>query len=101
MALRDIGFGLEQIKQVLTQDISVDELRGMLRLRHAQIEQAVGEEQDRLRRIEAHLRALEWRDIVELQDVVIKETEPIRVAQASAGGLTHADIGAAFGRLMP
>ena len=33
VALRDIGFSLEQIGQMLTQDISVDELRGMLRLR--------------------------------------------------------------------
>ncbi len=73
----------------------------MLRLRQAQIEQAVGEERDRLRRVEAHLRALEWRDIVEPQDVVIKQTDPVRVAQASASGLTHADIGAAFGRLIP
>jgi DNA-binding transcriptional MerR regulator len=101
VALRDIGFGLEQIKQILTQDVSVEELRGMLRLRRAQIEQAVGEEQDRLRRVEAHLRALEWSDAVELQDIVIKQTEPIRVAQASAHGLTHADIAAAFGRLLP
>ena len=84
VALRDIGFSLEQIGQILTQDISVDELRGMLRLRQAQIEQAVGEERDRLRRVEAHLRALEWRDIVEPQHVVIKQTDPVRVAQASA-----------------
>jgi effector-binding domain-containing protein len=101
VALRDIGFGLEQIRQILSQDISVEELRGMLRLRRAQIEQAVGEEQDRLRRVEAHLRALEWSGITELQDIVIKKTEPIRVAKASADGLTHADIGAAFGRLLP
>jgi DNA-binding transcriptional MerR regulator len=101
VALRDIGFGLEQIGEILTQDISVQELRGMLRLRRAQIEQAVGEEQDRLRRVEAHLRALEWSDSMELQDIVIKQTEPVRVAQASADGLTHADIGAAFGRLLP
>jgi len=38
---------------------------------------------------------------MELQDIVIKQAQPIRVAQASAGNLTHADIGAAFGRLMP
>jgi DNA-binding transcriptional MerR regulator len=101
VALRDIGFGLEQIRQILAEDISVEELRGMLRLRQAQIEQTVEEEQARLRRVEAHLRALEWRDIMELQDVVIKQTEPIRVAQASADGLTHADIAAAFGRLLP
>ena len=101
VALRDIGFGLEQIGQILTQDISVEELRGMLRLRRAQIEQTVGEEQERLRRVGAHLRALEWSDSMELEDVVIKRTQPIRVAQASANQLTHADIGAAFGRLLP
>jgi DNA-binding transcriptional MerR regulator len=101
VALRGLGFGLEQIRQILSEDIANEELRGMLRLRQAQIEQTVGEEQDRLRRVEAHLRALEWSDIVELQDVVIKQTQPVRVAQASADGLTHADIGAAFGRLMP
>jgi DNA-binding transcriptional MerR regulator len=101
VALRDIGFGLEQIRTILTEQVSVEELRGMLRLRRAQIEQSVGEEQERLRRVEAHLRALEWEDAMELQDVVIKHTQPIRVAMASARGLSHADIGAAFGRLLP
>lgn len=101
VALRDIGFSLEQIRQILTEEISVEQLRGMLRLRQAQIEQIVGEEQDRLRRVEAHLRAIEWSDIVELQDIVIKQTQPIRIAEARAEALTHADIGAAFGRLLP
>jgi DNA-binding transcriptional MerR regulator len=101
VALRDIGFNLEQIRQILTQDISVEELRGMLRLRRAQIERSVGEEQERLRRVEAHLRALEWSSTVNLQDIVIKQTQPVRVAVATATGLTHADIGAAFGRLLP
>jgi len=101
VALRDMGFGLEQIRQVLSEEITVEELRGMLRMRHAQIEQTVGEEQERLRRVEAHLRALEWSDTVELQDIVIKHTQPVRVAQSTARGLTHDDIGAAFGRLMP
>ena len=101
VALRDIGFGLEQIRQILTQEISVEELRGMLRLRRAQIEQSVAEDQDRLRRVEAHLRALEWNDAMDLQDIVIKQTQPVRVAQATARGLTHEDIGAAFARLLP
>lgn len=101
VALRDLGFTLEQIGDVLAEDPPLEQLRGMFRLRRAQIEQTVGEEQERLRRVEAHLRALEWRDIVDVQDIVIKQTQPIRVAQATAGGLTHADIGAAFGRLMP
>ncbi|MST35229.1 MerR family transcriptional regulator [Acidimicrobiaceae bacterium USS-CC1] len=101
VALRDMGFGLEQIAQVLSEEVSVDELRGMLRLRRAQIARTVEEEQGRLRRVEAHLRALEWSDTVELQDVVVKQTVPVRVARATATGLSHADIGAAFGRLLP
>lgn len=101
VALRDVGFGMEQILQIVTEDIAVEELRGMLRLRRAQIEQTLGEEHERLRRVEAHLRALEWSDTVNLQDIVMKDTQPIRVALASASGLSHADIGAAFGRLLP
>ncbi len=101
VALRDMGFTLEQIRHVLAENSPVEQLRGMLRLRQAQIEQVVGDEEERLRRVEAHLRALEWSDTMELQDFVIKQTQPIRVAQAAADGLTHADIGAAFGRLIP
>lgn len=101
VALRDMGFTLEQIGAVLAEDPPVEQLRGMLRLRRAQIEQAVGEEAERLRRVDAHLRALEWSDTMDLQDIVIKPTQPIRVAQAAAHGLTHADIGPAFGRLVP
>jgi DNA-binding transcriptional MerR regulator len=101
VALRDMGFGLEQIAEVLSEDVSLDQLRGMLRLRQVQIEESLGEEQERLRRVQAHLRALEWSDTMELHDIVVKQTQPIRVAVATATGLTHADIGAAFGRLMP
>jgi DNA-binding transcriptional MerR regulator len=101
VALRDVGFGLDQIREALAEDVPVDQLRGMLRLRRAQLEQTVGEERERLRRVEAHIRALERTGTVEVQDIVIKQTQPIRVAEAVAVGLTHADIGPAFGRLLP
>jgi DNA-binding transcriptional MerR regulator len=99
VALRDVGFGLEQIRQLLAEDVSVEQMRGMLRLRRAQIEALVGGERDRLRRVEAHLRALEGSDAV--PDYVIKQTQPLRIAEATADGLTHADIGPAFARLIP
>jgi len=101
VALRDMGFALEQISELLVENPPVDQLRGMLRLRRAQLAQTVGEEQDRLRRVEAHIRALERAETMDLQDIVIKRTQPVRVAQAVAAGLTHADIGPAFGRLLP
>src|SRR5438270_1340871 len=61
LALRDLGFGLEQIGVVVDGHLGLDELRGMLLLRRAQIEASVGEEQARLRRVEARLRLLERR----------------------------------------
>ena len=36
VALRDLGFGLDQIRDVLSEDIPTEQLRGMLRLRRAQ-----------------------------------------------------------------
>src|SRR2546421_3378412 len=83
VALRDLGFGLDQIGAVLDGDLPVDELRGMLRMRQAQIDQTVSDEQARLRRVEARLRALERSTDLELQDVVLKQAQPLRVAGAS------------------
>jgi DNA-binding transcriptional MerR regulator len=96
-----LGFTLEQIREVLEENPPVEQLRGMLRIRQAQIEQTVGDERERLRRVEAHLRTLEGSHNVDVQDIVIKQTQPIRIAQSAAGGLAHADIGPAFGRLLP
>jgi DNA-binding transcriptional MerR regulator len=82
VALKDLGFTLEQIHPLLDDEVSVEELRGMLRIRRAQIEQDVADDQGRLRRVQAHLRALEGRDTVQIHDVVVKQSEPVRIAEA-------------------
>jgi DNA-binding transcriptional MerR regulator len=103
LALRDLGFTLEQIRSLLDRHAPVQELRGMLELRRAQLEQAVAEDQGRLRRVEAHLRAIEGSTTVNTQDIVIKQTQPLRVAEAigTAAGLTHEHIAPVFMELAP
>lgn len=98
VALRELGFSLEQIRPILEEGLPAGELRGMLRMRKAQIEQNLAGEQTRLRRIEAHLRALERGQVMELHDVVIKHSEPVRVAEAvvSAPGFGTENIGPVF-----
>jgi DNA-binding transcriptional MerR regulator len=62
MALKDLSFTLEQIGQVLPEEMSLDELRGMLRLKQAELAQHIRETQARLVRIEERLRRIEQAD---------------------------------------
>src|SRR5437762_9536917 len=103
LALRDLGFRLDQVPAVLDDELPVEQLRGMLRMRHAQIEDDLAEEQARLRRVEAHLRALERNTQMKTYDIVLKTTDPVRMAEASAAapGFGHENLGPAFGRLLP
>ena len=57
MALKDLGFSLEQTHKLVS-GITLEELRGMLALRRAQLEQALDEYTTRLRGVEARLRYL-------------------------------------------
>jgi DNA-binding transcriptional MerR regulator len=103
LALRDLGLTLEQIRPMLDDDPSIEELRGMLRLRRAQIEQNLSDETARLRRVEAHLHALEGGIAVSSLDVAIKMTEPCRIAEASAtaAGFGHENLDPVFQALVP
>jgi DNA-binding transcriptional MerR regulator len=80
LALKDLGFSLEQISQLLADDLTPEQLRGMLKLRQAEIRQQVQEQTQRLGRVEARLRQIEQERIMSKYDVVIKQVEPLKVA---------------------
>lgn len=103
LALRDLGFSLEQTRSVLDDALSVDQFQGMLRLRRAQVEQTVNNETARLRRIEVRLRAMEGRDQMLARDVVVKRTQALRVAEVigTASGFGSENLAPVFGELYP
>jgi len=80
LALKDLGFSLEEIGHFLESGLSVEQMRGMLKLRQAEIRQQVEEEVARLERVELWLREIEQEDSMSKYDVVIKKIEPIKVA---------------------
>ena len=55
LALKDLGLSLAEIQQMLADEVSDEEIRGMLLLKKSESERAIEEEQQRLRRIEARL----------------------------------------------
>src|SRR5215470_15209058 len=59
LALKDLGLSLEQITQLLDEDVSTSELRGMLRLKQAELRQQIDEATLRLERVEQRLTQLE------------------------------------------
>jgi effector-binding domain-containing protein len=80
LALKDLGFSLEQIGQLLADDLTPEQLRGMLKLRQAEIRQRLQEQTEHLRRVEARLRQIEQEQSMSKYDVVIKKVEPLKVA---------------------
>jgi len=105
LALRELGVGLEQIRELLhaSGDLSVDELRGMLRLRESEISAAIAEQQERLRRVAHHLDALERGAVMRTIDMVVKQVDAMRLAETTgiAPGFGHANIGPVFDDRLP
>ncbi len=72
LVLKELGLSLEQISRLLDQHITVDEIRGMMTLRKAQIEQTVQTEMARLRAVEARLQQINTHGQIQEPDVVLK-----------------------------
>ncbi len=80
VALKDLGFSLQQVASMLDQQVTVAELRGMLMLRQAELQQQIASDTARLAQVEARLVAIES-EASELPPVVVKRIAPVRVAE--------------------
>ncbi|GAA2403794.1 MerR family transcriptional regulator [Streptomyces glaucosporus] len=101
IALKDLGFTLGQVKSVLDEEVGTGELRGMLRLRRAELEETLAGARARLARVEARLRSIESEGRMSADDVVIKSIPPVRVAEltGTADSYRPEDIGPVIGPL--
>src|SRR5215216_1737215 len=76
IALRDLGFSLEQIAGMLEGDVSMDQLLGMLKLKRAEVEQQMQLEQQRLKRLEVRIRQMSESPAHGAYDVLVRDIEP-------------------------
>ena len=84
IALKELGFTLQQVREILDEKVTTEELRGMLRLRRAELESAMAAAAARLVQVEARLRSIESEGHMPSDDVVIKSIPAVRVAELTA-----------------
>jgi DNA-binding transcriptional MerR regulator len=76
LVLKELGLSLDQVARLLDEHTSTAEIRGMLVLRKAQIEQAVQEERERLRVVETRLQQIDTHGHLNEPDVILKAIPP-------------------------
>lgn len=105
VALKELGFTLEQVGAVLDSGLDPDELRGMLRLRRAELEHEGSLAQARLGGVEHRLRLIEQENAVSDTEYVVTALPAVRLAAKKATIESQPQIASfvepAFGELAP
>lgn len=96
IALKDLGFSLEQIAHLLDSDLSGDQLRGMLKMRREEIKQRLAEEENKLARVEARIKQIDLETGPPPYDVVLRRIEPQKVATMRKAVVDDDQIAALF-----
>ncbi|MCI0397489.1 MAG: MerR family transcriptional regulator [Chloroflexi bacterium] len=73
LALKELGLSLDQIQRMLSDNVSTDEIQGMLLLKKAEIEQQLQGELKRIRNIETRLQSIRNAEAGKPLDVIIKQ----------------------------
>lgn len=80
LALKELGFSLEQVAELAAKDMSAEAMRGMLLLKRAELEEQVRLQQARLMAVEARLSHLEHGACDPGREVVLHPVAPQLVA---------------------
>jgi DNA-binding transcriptional MerR regulator len=103
VALKDLGFTLQQVQTILDELVGTEELRGMLRLRRAQLESQLNDDASRLVRVEARLRLIESEGKMGTNNIETKAVPAVRVVGMSAAAASYQpeDIGPVIQPMYP
>ena len=100
LALKDLGFSLDEIAHLLDENVSAEEMRGMLHMRQMQIQRDIADDQAKLALVEMRLRQLEQEDKMSRYEVMIKQVETVKVASVRDVRPTYSDIGSLFAEVI-
>ncbi len=90
VALKDLGFTLQQVQTILDEQVDVIELRGMLRMRRAQLAAQLAADTARMAGVQARLRMIEEEGHMGTEDVIVKQVAPVRLAELTDTAASYA-----------
>ncbi|SCW33141.1 DNA-binding transcriptional regulator, MerR family [Paenibacillus tianmuensis] len=86
---KELGFTLQQIAHLLQEDISAEQIRGMLRLKESEIERQLDIERSKLARVKERMQLVEREGRMDKeQEVVMKRVEDIHLITYASAGTT-------------
>lgn len=80
LVFKELGFSLEQIGKLLDDDLSVSEIRGMLRLKQLELEHKLAEDVARLNNVTIRLQELEQEKSMSNYEIILKPVKSQLVA---------------------
>jgi effector-binding domain-containing protein len=92
LALKDLDLSLTQIGELLDGDLPAEQIRGMFRMKQAEVRGRVKEEQARLARVERRLRQIEQEGTMSSEEVVIKSLPAMKIAGVREIIPTYSDV---------
>lgn len=96
-ALKDLGFTLERLRAILDEQVSAEELRGMLRLRHEELAERIESDRTRLADVERRLRSIESEGTMSEHDIIVTSLDAVRVAVLRTPVEGPLEVGAVIG----
>jgi DNA-binding transcriptional MerR regulator len=97
--LKDLGFSLEQVRDILKSPVGVVELRSMLLLRRTDAERALAVERQRLRQIETRIAQIETEGRLSSDDVIVRPEPARRILSLRKKVASFAEARATVGSL--
>ncbi|VEP18183.1 Transcriptional regulator [Hyella patelloides LEGE 07179] len=80
LVFKELGFSLEEISRLLAENIALEEIQGMLRLKQLEIKQRLEQDRYRLSRLETRLQELKQEKAMPNYEVLLKPVEAQLVA---------------------
>ena len=99
LALKDLGFSLDQVAQMLDAELPPEELMNLLRLKQVELRDQVQTHLDRLERIEARLEMIAQNNQPLEYEVVVKQVSALQVASVRAMVPSYWDVGPLWAQL--